>query len=249
MFKTKSWVQETVDMDYNEIDPLEYENRHLRSPREYYTHHHWLPIFESAVEKYCKDGVILDLGCGFGSSTKIVRKFNENTIGIDIAYRWLSYAKEKNPKLELILGDCKSIPLKTGSVDAIISWGLFEFVDRRVTIKEISRVLKDKGTCIILVPNRYSACRLPQKLYSKIRGKNYGKNEPSKSEMILLFKEAELEIIEFWMNDGLIMLPNAIDKTIGLNTYQMIEKIAKKLGGNPFSNIMLLVGRKVSKRD
>jgi hypothetical protein len=67
--------------------------------------------------------------------------------------------------------------------------------------------------------------------------------------MILLFKEAELEIIEFWMNDGLIMLPNAIDKTIGLNTYQMIEKIAKKLGGNPFSNIMLLVGRKVSKRD
>lgn len=236
-------------MDYNEIDPLEYENRYLRSPREYYTHHHWLPIFESSVKKYCKDGVILDLGCGFGSSTKIVRKFNENTIGIDIAYKWLSYAKEENPDLELIFADCENVPLQTDSVDAIISWGLFEFVDRRATIKEIFRVLKNDGVCIILVPNRYSACRLPQKIYSKIGGKKYEKSEPSKSEMMLLFREVGLETIEFWMDDGLIMLPNAMDRAIGLKTYKLVEKVANWFGENPFSNIMLLVGRKVSKGD
>ena len=235
-------------MDYNEVDPLEYENRYLKSPREYYTHHHWLPIFENAVEKYCKNGRILDLGCGPGSSTKIVRKFNENTIGIDIAYQWLSYAKKENPQLDLVFADCESIPLKMKSVDAVVSWGLFEFVDRDATIKEISRVLKDNGICIILVPNRYSACRLPQKIYSKVVGKKYEKSEPSKSEMISLFKMAGLETIEFWMDDGLIMLPNAMDSKVGLKIYQMVEKMAKKFGENPFSNIMLLVGRKVTKK-
>ncbi len=235
-------------MDYNEIDPLEYEYRYLSSPQEYYTHHHWLPIFKNAVEKYCRNGIILDLGCGFGSSTKIVKKFNENTIGIDIAYKWLSYAKKENPQLEFIFADCENIPLKEDSVDAVVSWGLFEFVDRDATIKEISRVLKYNGICIILVPNKYSAFRLPQKVYSKIVGKNYEKSEPSKSEIISLVKMSGLETIEFWIDDGLIMLPNAIDSIVGLKTYQMVEKVAKKFGENPFSNIMLLVGRKVTKK-
>lgn len=235
-------------MDYNEVDPFEYENRYLKSPREYYTYHHWLPIFENAVEKYCRNGIILDLGCGFGSSTKIVRKFNEKTIGIDIAYKWLSYAKKENPQLELVFADCENIPLKSDSVDSIISWGLFEFVDRDATTKEISRVLKDNGICIILVPNRCSACRFPQRIYSKIVGKRYEKSEPSKSEMISLFKSTGLDTIEFWMDDGLIMLPNAIDSIVGLKTYQAVEKVAKIFGENPFSNIMLLVGRKVTKK-
>ena len=43
--------------------------------------------------------------------------------------------------------------------------------------------------------------------------------------------------------------PKDISHEVGLKTYQTVEKVAKKLGGNPFSNIMLLVGRKVSKRD
>jgi SAM-dependent methyltransferase len=235
-------------MDYNEIDPLEYKNRHLRSPREYYTHYYWAPIFERTIEKYCRNGTILDLGCGFGSSTKIVRRFNEKTIGIDIAYKWLSHAKKENPKMELIFADCKNIPLKTESVDVIVSRGLFEFVDRESTIQEISRILKDNGICIILVPNKYSACRFPQKIFSKIMGKYYGKNEPSKPEMLMLLREADLDIIEFRMDDGLIMLPNIIDEAIGLKTYRMIERVAKWRGENPFSNIMLLVGRKVDKK-
>jgi len=215
-------------MDYNEIDPKVYENRHIKSPSEYYSHHHWLPILENEVEKYCRNGIILDLGCGFGISTKIVRKFNENTIGIDIAHNWLSYAKKENPQLELIFADCENIPLKTDSVDAIISCGLFEYIDRGATIKEILRVLKDNGVCIILVPNRYSAFRLPQKIYSKIVGKKYDKSEPSKSEMISLFRTAGLEIIKFWMDDGLIMLPNAMDGKVGLKIYQLVENVAKK---------------------
>jgi len=236
-------------MDYNEIDPSEYENRYLKSPGEYYTHQHWLPIFENVVEKYCRNGIILDLGCGFGNSTRTVRKINEKTIGIDIAYKWLSYAKKEDPQFELICANCECIPLRTNSIDVIISWGLFEFVDRGATIKEIFRVLKDNGVCIILVPNKYSACRLPMKVYSKVRGKRYKKNEPSKSEMISLLRLVEIEIIEFWMDDGLIMLPNAIDRIIGLKTYRMIERMVNTFGENPFSNIMLVVGRKNTQKD
>jgi len=44
------------------------------------------------------------------------------------------------------------------------------------------------------------------------------------------------------------MLPNIIDENIGLKTYQMIERVAKYYGENPFSNIMLLVGRKATKK-
>jgi SAM-dependent methyltransferase len=231
-------------MDYNEIDPLEYEKRYLNSPRQYYTHQHWLPIFDNAVRKYCKNGIILDLGCGPGNSTKIVKKYNENTLGIDIAYKWLLYAKKENPNMELIFADCENIPLKSDSVDAIVSWGLFEYVDRKATIKEIYRVLKCNGACIIHVPNKYSALRLPAKILSKVFVKKYEKDEPSKSEMLLLFKDAGFEIVEFHMDDGLIRLPNIIDKKIGLKIYQMVEWIAKWNGENPFSDVMFLVGKK-----
>lgn len=87
------------------------------------------------------------------------------------------------------------------------------------------------------------------KVYSKVRGKRYKKNEPSKSEMISLLRLVEIEIIEFWMDDGLIMLPNAIDRIIGLKTYRMIERMVNTFGENPFSNIMLVVGRKNTQKD
>lgn len=188
---------------------------------------------------------ILDLGCGFGSSTEIVRIFNQNTIGIDIAYNWLKYSKKSNPDYEIILADCQKIPLKDESIDTIVSWGLFEFIDRRITIKEIFRILKDQGICIILVPNKHSAYRYIPKTISKIFGKKYEKYEPSKKEMILHLIGNGFDLIEFYMNDGLIWLPDQIDKIVGEKLYLITEQVIKIKSENPLSNDMLLVAMKV----
>jgi len=232
-------------MNYDEMNPIDYEKRCVKYAREKYIHEHWYPIFKREVEKYCKTGIILDLGYGFGSITELVRKINSNVVGIDIAGKWLSYSKRINPQQEVILADCTTIPLKDNSIDAIVSWGLFEYIDRKITIKEIFRILKNHGICIIHVPNKYSANRCVCKIITKLLGKKYEKNEPSKSEMITLFNHVGFEVIEFKMDDGLIWLPNCIDAVIGKKVYSFLEKVMKRNCENPYSEIMQIVVRKV----
>jgi len=47
------------------------------------------------------------------------------------------------------------------------------------------------------------------------------------------------------MNDGLIWLPDQIDKIVGEKLYLITEQVIKIKSENPLSNVMLLVAMKV----
>ena len=53
------------------------------------------------------------------------------------------------------------------------------------------------------------------------------------------------DLIEFYMNDGLIWLPDQIDKIVGEKLYLITEQVIKIKSENPLSNVMLLVAMKV----
>lgn len=230
--------------DYNEIDPEEYQKMYEVIPRENYMKEHWRPLISNTIERYCKNKNVLDLGCGYGRYLRAINKHAKRVVGIDISERWLNYAKKKYPNVQLILGNACKIPLKDELFDIIVTVGLFEYVNRNIVIKEMNRVLKPKGFCIILVPNKYSALRIVNKLLIRMLKREIQTDEPSKKEMFKLFKDNRFELIEYKINDGLIWLPNSLDRLCGKKIYLFVEKFFRIFGQNPFSNAMLFVIRK-----
>jgi ubiquinone/menaquinone biosynthesis C-methylase UbiE len=232
---------------YNNVNPEEYELRYMRSARENYLWKHWCPEIESLIRNYCKNKLILDLGCGTGFYTRLIKRNASYTIGLDLSRKMLKYAQNKSKfnNVDFILADAHQIPLKVESVDVIICLGLFEYVQRRHIIKEIKNVMKRNGFAVIQVPNKYSAYRLPAEFLSKFFRKKYLPKEPSFKEMLYSFHKADLKLLWYKIDDGLIFLPNLLDRIIGNKVYCAVERMFKKVFGiNPFSDVMLFLLRK-----
>ena len=230
--------------EYDKIDPEQYDSRHEKTPGEGYLRDHWYPLIAAAIDKYCKGKMVLDLGCGTGAYTSLVAENTDRVLGLDSSRVMLTYGKNKHGDLELALADAYHIPLKDESVDTCVCTGLFEYVERATVLKEIGRVSKSDGICIILGPNKYSAARMSAKIICKVLGKEYFCNEPSYGEMLRLFEQAGFKVIECSMDDGLICLPNFIDRLCGRKIYLFTEKFFGFFGRNPFSNVMLFIIRK-----
>lgn len=134
----------------------------------------------SLLKKELRDGVILDLGCGYGRIAKYLlpeRKFSKY-IGLDGSEKMLSLFRsrygaqglEQKTPLLLILGDIKNIPLQDKSVDNVIVSSVFLHntkIDTRNSLLEIRRILKDGGKLILLsnFPNKRSIMGLQGTIY------------------------------------------------------------------------------------
>ena len=98
--------------------------------------------------------VVVDLGCGGGSfdySTYPCR-----VIGIDVGFEGRALHKDVRRVL-YVQSDAGGLPLKTGSVDAVICNHTFEhFANYKSALREINRVLNSAGMLWIAVPNGYS---------------------------------------------------------------------------------------------
>jgi ubiquinone/menaquinone biosynthesis C-methylase UbiE len=230
---------------YDKLDPESYDKRYKEIQREIYTREHWRPIIATAIAYYCKGMTVLDLGCGYGRYVGLIKENAKRVVGLDDSRKWLDYAKDKYPDVEFVLGNAHHILLQD-KFDCVVSIGLFEYVDREVVVAEINKLLKQKGYLIVQVPNKYSSVRILTKAFHKIsRKKNYT-SEPSRKQMLALFHRHKFELIEYRADDGLIWLPEIIDRWMGGRTYRFVEKFFKFFGNNPFSANMLFIVRKIS---
>ncbi len=222
-------------------DPVKYESDHKKQG---YLFCHWYPIIMKEIAEHCKDKVVVDLGCGTGIYTIPTMEYAKEVIGIDSSKQMLDYANGKSDKAKWVLGDAHKIPLEDNSVDTVLCIGILEYIDRFVVLREVNRILKNQGKAILVCPNKYSAERLPYKIFCKIAHKKYSCNEPSYIEMINLIKRSGFQIIKTVMNDGLIWLPKRLDRLIGDKIYALVEGIFSIFGANPFSNVMMFVVEK-----
>lgn len=233
-------------VNYDIVDPKKYEEMYYKIPREIYMREHWRPLIYEVIRKYCKDKNVLDLGCGIGTYTQVMNGCSKLCIGLDLSKIWLRYARDKHGDLDLARADAHNIPLKGGSLEVIVSVGLLEYVEKATVMKEVNRVLQQGGILIIAAPNKYSAYRLLIGFLTKSLGKRRIPNEPSKKEMLGLFKTNGFMLIGCRMDDRLIWLPNFLDRLIGRKVYFRLEKFFRIFGENPFSNVMLLIAQKQS---
>lgn len=111
----------------------------------------------SFISKKERDGRILDIGCGsypyFLLSTEFAEKY-----GIDPSLR-LSVIQNKKITLKRLDVTLKSLPFEDNYFDVITMLAVFEHIDNKklkFVLRDIKRVLKNRGIFIITTPAPWS---------------------------------------------------------------------------------------------
>ncbi len=101
---------------------------------------------------------ILDIATGTGDLAIMMSQLKpEKIVGLDISEGMLEVGKQKVAKknlnniIEMVVGDSENMPFPDNFFDAItVSFGVRNFADLDKGLQEIRRVLKPKGTFVIL---------------------------------------------------------------------------------------------------
>jgi ubiquinone/menaquinone biosynthesis C-methylase UbiE len=123
--------------------------------------------------KSLQNKVILDLGGGVSTISNELNN-NNNRINVDISQKDLRFNLKRNEsKIHSICGIMEKIPLRSNSVDCVISGsvlqyakkndlinkqqyienGFYKYPSVENTLSEINRVLKDQGKLFLVTPN------------------------------------------------------------------------------------------------
>jgi len=113
-----------------------------------------------------KIGLVLDLGCGFGIYSNLLKKLGNTVISMDISKRMIKDGKV-NKKLNFCINDNYNIPVKDKTFDAVLCMGTLIYVDnKKEFLKEVNRVLMPNGILCIIDRNKFSLFNL---LINKLR--------------------------------------------------------------------------------
>lgn len=108
----------------------------------------------SIIRKYSikKQGKLLDIGCGTGYFAAYMNDKNWDSIGIEADQDAKKYAEEKFGLKVFSLNDLNSF--KSSEFSVVTLWHVLEHLTSpKEVLGEISRVLDQKGICIIALPN------------------------------------------------------------------------------------------------
>ena len=100
----------------------------------------------------CKAGTVLDLGCGPGNSTQVLRQVfpQSHIVGVDYSPQMIQQAKENCPGCDFVLGNATQLQ---GSYDLIFSNACLQWVpDHRKLIPYLFEHLADGGVLAVQVP-------------------------------------------------------------------------------------------------
>ena len=103
-----------------------------------------------------KNEAVLDLGCGDGVLSYLLYEKGLKVSGIDLSEEAIEFAKNKtNNRIEFKVGSVYHLPWEDNSFDIVLSSDVIEHLeDVSQYLKEIKRVLKPNGKCVISTPIR-----------------------------------------------------------------------------------------------
>ncbi|HOW36127.1 MAG TPA: methyltransferase domain-containing protein [Candidatus Omnitrophota bacterium] len=149
-----------------------------------------------------KSDVLLDLGCGGGWIAGALRPYAKKIFGVDISREMLFLAQEVCGRGSFVCGQAAGIPLKSESVDRVLSYFVFINIEDdwyiQQSLLEIVRVLKKGGRALLgQLPDRNGSARYDNAKGDYLRycegafkiGKNIREKE---SPLIKLFDRNQL---------------------------------------------------------
>ena len=114
-----------------------------------------------AVKKYIHpNSLFLDVGCGIGYNLqRAMKDFNCKCVGIDPDPGSRGVRYDDDSKLDIYIGLAETLQFKDKKFDVVFSSHVLEHVsDKKLSLREMKRVLKDDGIIIIGVPTATMAC-------------------------------------------------------------------------------------------
>jgi ubiquinone/menaquinone biosynthesis C-methylase UbiE len=126
---------------------------------------------------------ILDLGCGSGGLTFRVSQNSRNTkiIGLDFNDRAIKYAnnkklKDKNKKLQFIVGSAEKLPFKDNCFDTVIGLDILDHcISYKEVLGEIYKVVTHGGRILVTTENKKSLWPIVEKIWDRFgQSRNYG---------------------------------------------------------------------------
>ena len=130
-----------------------------------------------------KNKKILDLGCGLGIYAKILTKKGAIVKGIDISDKEIEIARRENPGVELIVGDAEKTPYKNKEFDIVLAALVIGHLkDWSKILKEVNRILKNKGLFIFSDGNPVVDCIRGIKKDKAVIVRNYFKEQKAVSK-------------------------------------------------------------------
>lgn len=119
------------------------------------------PYFNALEENYflewldnsIKPGqTLIDIGCGTGRQLLPIARRGIRAIGLDISEGMLLLARKKlceeglESSVNLILGDCEAMPIKSGQFDGcVLNGALHHLKDQPAAVMDAGRVIKSQG--------------------------------------------------------------------------------------------------------
>ncbi|HKV85795.1 MAG TPA: class I SAM-dependent methyltransferase [Ktedonobacterales bacterium] len=101
------------------------------------------------------DGAVLDLGCAFGFTTRLLKRRGYDATGVDSSEAYIERAIRADPSGTYLVGDAAHVPLPDGSFDGVLFLDVLEHLpDAQGAIREVARVLRPGGTLALSVPYR-----------------------------------------------------------------------------------------------
>jgi len=92
----------------------------------------------------------LDLGCGTGKYSCLLKQYNMDVLGLDLSQRGIRIARDRYPGIKFIVGDVLNLPMPPASFDAVLCSGLSLFNEPalavlRPFVDNVLTCLKSRG--------------------------------------------------------------------------------------------------------
>lgn len=101
------------------------------------------------VKRVPPRSLVLEMACGTGILTSLLKQNTNKVYGIDLTFGYLSTLREKRVMIDFINGTAEFLPFQTEYFDCIVASYLPKYAELNSLVGECNRVLKQKGLLIL----------------------------------------------------------------------------------------------------
>jgi SAM-dependent methyltransferase len=149
--------------------------------------------------------LLIDLGCGWGRWCLAAGRAGFRAFGVDLHLEAIAaairVARQLGSEAAFACAEIDRLPIATASADFVFSYSVLQHLDRAKVpdvLREVSRVLKPAGACLIQLPNRLGPLSLIRQARRGFRDGLPGTLEMrywSRAEIAATVRRAGLELI------------------------------------------------------
>jgi len=121
------------------------------------TFQHHLARYEFAVAQMRPGERVLETGCGAGYGAHLLAQKARFVLGVDYSPAAIEYARGRyrDANLAFAVMNCHRLALADGQFDRIVSFEMFEHMERPLDyLRECARLLRPGGELLLSTPNR-----------------------------------------------------------------------------------------------